>query len=126
MDEQDFKKTLTEEEYHVLREAGTEAPFSGEYVDLKADGMYHCRACNTPLFMSDDKYDSGSGWPSFTKAVKDSAVIFSEDSAHGMRRIEARCAHCGSHLGHVFPDGPKEKGGQRFCINSLSLTFKEK
>ncbi len=112
--------------YHIAREGGTERPFSGRYVDEKKDGMYHCAVCGAPLFSSDTKFDSGTGWPSFTDpAIKD-AVTLHEDTALGVRRTEVRCAQCGVHLGHVFPDGPM-KGAKicdRYCINSASLELK--
>ena len=128
--EEEWQKELDPEAYRVMREKGTEAPWSGEYVDLKADGFYHCRACGAQLFSSDDKFDSGTGWPSFTKPVE-GAVGLRPDDSHGMHRTETYCVHCGGHLGHVFDDGPKEKdgkpvSGQRFCINSCSLDFEEK
>jgi len=118
-------KHLTPDQYNVLREKGTEAPFSGEYVDLKEDGAFHCVGCGAKLFESDAKFDSGTGWPSFTNAIPD-AVIFEKDTSHGMRRTEVTCAKCGGHLGHIFDDGPEDKGGKRYCINSCVLDFKEK
>lgn len=118
-----WRARLTPEEYHVLRESGTEAPFTGEYVDNHADGTYRCRACGTVLFSSETKFDSGSGWPSFTDPMVAEHVGLREDMSHGMHRIEAFCTNCGSHLGHVFDDGPQDKGGKRYCINSLSLNF---
>ena len=122
----DFKEKLTPEQYHVLREAGTEPPFTGKYVEEKADGMYHCAACGQALFSSDTKFDSGSGWPSFTEPAVAEHVILEEDTSLGMTRTEVKCANCKSHLGHVFDDGPADKGGQRFCINSLALDLEEK
>jgi peptide-methionine (R)-S-oxide reductase len=119
--EQEWRARLTPEQYRILREAGTERAFTGEYVDTEDDGTYRCAACGNVLFKSDVKYHSGSGWPSFTEAVSPEAVILHEDRAHGMVRTEVRCARCGSHLGHVFDDGPREAGGQRWCINSASL-----
>jgi peptide-methionine (R)-S-oxide reductase len=116
-----FRSKLTPEQYDVLRKAGTERPFSGEYVYAKDSGMYHCAACDAELFSSDAKFDSGTGWPSFTEPATAAAVEVREDRAHGMLRTEVTCKRCGSHLGHVFPDGPKEAGGMRYCINSLSL-----
>lgn len=122
--EEEWKNDLTPEQYRILREKGTEAPFSGAYTDNKETGMYHCAACGAPLFSSDTKFDSGSGWPSFTDPVIAEAIETREDTSHGMHRIEVVCKQCGGHLGHVFEDGPKEKGGKRFCINSCSLDFK--
>jgi len=126
MNEEDFKKKLTPEEYAVLREGETEAPFTGEYVDMHEDGMFHCKACGQALFSSDAKFDSGSGWPSFTDPVNAEHVDLIPDDSAGMVRTEVRCKNCGSHLGHVFEDGPAAKGGKRFCINSCALDFKEK
>jgi peptide-methionine (R)-S-oxide reductase len=123
MEEKD--KHLTREQYKVLREKGTEAPFSGEYLDLKEDGMFRCVGCGAKLFESGTKFDSGTGWPSFTDAIE-GAVNFEKDMTHGMSRTEVTCSKCGGHLGHVFEDGPEDKGGKRFCINSCSLNFEEK
>lgn len=122
--DQDWKKILTQEQYRVLREKGTETPFSGKYVHMKEDGMYLCAACNTPLFSSDTKFDSGTGWPSFYDVVKQGNVRLQNDPSHGMNRIEAVCTTCGGHLGHVFNDGPRDKTGKRYCINSAALNFK--
>ncbi|HSH22110.1 MAG TPA: peptide-methionine (R)-S-oxide reductase MsrB, partial [Candidatus Caenarcaniphilales bacterium] len=116
----DWRAELPPERYHVLRQAGTEPPFTGKYNFSKETGMYRCGACNAPLFSSDAKYDSGSGWPSFTEPAVAEAVELREDSSHGMIRTEVLCARCGSHLGHVFPDGPGP-AGERYCINSLAL-----
>ena len=123
--EHEIKKMLTPEEYAVLRGKGTEAPFSGEYVHEKADGTYECKVCGNPLFSSDAKFDSGTGWPSFDKALP-GGVETHVDSSHGMMRTEITCARCGSHLGHVFDDGPKETTGKRYCINSVCLDLEEK
>jgi peptide-methionine (R)-S-oxide reductase len=112
---------LTPEQYHVLRQKGTERPFSGEYWDAKAEGRYVCAACGSQLFESGTKFDSGCGWPSFYDALP-GTVEMTEDLSHGMRRVEVTCANCGGHLGHVFPDGPKPTG-DRYCINSLSMKF---
>lgn len=112
--------------YQVARKGGTEAPFSGEYVHEKTPGMYHCAVCGAPLFSSDAKFDSSSGWPSFTDPAFKEAVTLHEDDSHGMRRTEVRCRNCDAHLGHVFPDGPKKDGKtcDRYCINSVSLELK--
>jgi peptide-methionine (R)-S-oxide reductase len=118
--ESQWKEKLTEEQYKVLREKGTEAPFSGEYVHEKAKGMYKCSACGNPLFASDAKFDSGTGWPSFDQALP-GAVAFHDDRSHGMGRTEVVCARCSSHLGHVFDDGPKTTTGKRYCMNSVCL-----
>jgi peptide-methionine (R)-S-oxide reductase len=115
-------KQLTDAEYDVLRRGATDAPFRNRYVDNHADGMYHCRACDAPLFASRDKFDSGSGWPSFTCPVQQGAVRVKTDTSHGMVRTEVLCAKCGAHQGHVFDDGPGPDG-LRFCINSSSLQF---
>jgi peptide-methionine (R)-S-oxide reductase len=121
-DSDPYRKTLTEDQYAVCRQAATEAPFSGKYWNHKAKGCYRCVACDAALFDSGDKYDSGCGWPSFLQPVASDAVTEHEDLSHGMRRIEVRCAGCQSHLGHVFPDGPAPTG-LRYCINSLALNF---
>ncbi|HEY0010669.1 MAG TPA: peptide-methionine (R)-S-oxide reductase MsrB [Candidatus Paceibacterota bacterium] len=123
--ERELKERLSPEAYHVLREGGTEAPFSGAYVDNHEDGTYRCHACSTVLFSSSAKFDSGSGWPSFTDPAVAENVGTREDESHGMRRTEAYCKNCGSHLGHVFTDGPKDRGGLRYCINSICLNFEK-
>jgi peptide-methionine (R)-S-oxide reductase len=119
MNEEELKKKLTPEQYHVLREKGTEAPFSGALLHETRDGMYRCTVCGNPLFASDTKFDSGTGWPSFDQAIPGSTKIVSDDS-HGLQRDEVVCAQCGSHLGHVFADGPTQTGN-RYCINSVCL-----
>jgi peptide-methionine (S)-S-oxide reductase len=124
--EEEWRARLTSEQYHVLREAGTERAFTGEYVDTDDDGIYRCAACGNELFDSRTKYHSGSGWPSFTEAVAPDAVELIEDRSHGMIRTEVRCARCHSHLGHVFPDGPMDAGGQRFCMNSVALDLEHR
>ena len=124
LSESEWRTRLTPEQFHVLREKGTERAFTGALVNNHADGMYHCAACNAPLFKSETKFDSGSGWPSFFEPASPNAVELHEDSSHGMRRVEVTCATCGSHLGHVFPDGPNPTG-ERYCINSASLDFEK-
>jgi peptide-methionine (R)-S-oxide reductase len=121
--EQEWREQLTPEQYHVLREHGTEAPFSGTYVHTKADGTYCCAACGAELFSSDTKFDSGTGWPSFTEPVNQENVLLREDRSFFMKRTEVLCKACGSHLGHVFDDGPGPTG-QRWCINSVSLELR--
>ena len=123
--ETEWRSLLTPMEFAVLREAATERPWSGEYVSTHAEGTYHCRACDAPLFRSQAKYDSHCGWPSFYEPAEGDAVTLHSDTSHGMVRTEVRCAACGSHLGHVFDDGPREHGGQRYCINSVSLKLDE-
>jgi peptide-methionine (R)-S-oxide reductase len=119
MDEADWKKKLTPEQYRVLREGGTERPFTGQYWDNHDQGRFACAACGTMLFSSDAKFDSGTGWPSFDQALPGS-VSYKSDRTHGMVRTEVTCATCGSHLGHVFDDGP-DSTGKRYCINSVCL-----
>jgi len=122
--EEEWRKILTPDQYRILREKGTETPFTGEFVENHANGMYTCAACGTSLFSSDTKFESGSGWPSFYDVAEKGNVEVHEDNAHGMRRVEVVCATCGGHLGHVFEDGPRDKTGQRYCINSSALQFK--
>ena len=120
--EAEWRELLTPEQFHVMRESGTERAFTGALLNNHDDGIYHCAACNAPLFASDKKFESGSGWPSFWLPISPDAIEAHEDVSHGMRRIEVKCATCGAHLGHVFPDGPKPTG-MRYCINSASLGF---
>jgi peptide-methionine (R)-S-oxide reductase len=117
-----WREKLSPEQYHVTRQKGTERPFTGVYNDHKAKGTYRCVACDQPLFSSETKFSSGTGWPSFWDAVDEANVELKQDLSHGMRRVEVLCSRCGAHLGHVFPDGPQPTG-QRYCINSLSLDF---
>jgi peptide-methionine (R)-S-oxide reductase len=124
LSEEELKKKLTPEQYKVLREKGTEMPFSGKFLQEKRSGSYKCVVCGNPLFASDTKFDSGTGWPSFDQALPGS-VKLERDATHGMERTEVTCAQCGSHLGHVFDDGPTETTGKRYCMNSVCLDFEE-
>lgn len=121
-----WKEKLSPEEYQVVRLKGTERPFSGKLYYNHEQGVYECVACGQPLFLSDNKYDSGCGWPSFDDPVNMKSVEFHEDNSHFMHRIEVTCSNCGAHLGHVFDDGPRDTTGKRYCINSVSLKFRSK
>jgi peptide-methionine (R)-S-oxide reductase len=120
----EWRELLTPEQFHVMREKGTERPFTGALVNNHDDGIYRCGACQAPLFKSETKFESGSGWPSFFQPISPDAVETHEDGSFGMRRVEAVCGTCGAHLGHIFPDGPKPTG-ERYCINSASLAFEK-
>lgn len=126
LNDDELKKKLTPEQYAVLREGGTETPGSGALLHNKETGMYSCAACGQEIFSSEHKFDSGSGWPSFYEVKNNKAVKLVEDTSLGMRRVEVRCANCGSHLGHVFNDAPQTPTGMRFCINSVALDFHPK
>lgn len=120
--DQYWKQRLTEEEFRICRQQGTEAPYSGKLLNNKKTGLYHCTCCRIALFASDNKYDSGCGWPSFDAPINKDAITYLHDFSHGMQRVEIRCANCNSHLGHVFEDGPQTTG-ERYCVNSVSLRF---
>jgi peptide-methionine (R)-S-oxide reductase len=125
INDKEYKNKLPPELYKVAREKGTEAPFRGKYTDTEDEGMYKCAVCGEDLFSSETKFHSGSGWPSFTEAIP-GAVEFHNDDQGGMHRIEVTCSKCGSHLGHIFDDGPEDKGGKRYCINSVCLNLDKK
>jgi peptide-methionine (R)-S-oxide reductase len=123
--EEEWRRELTPEQYHVMREKGTERPFSGEYNRTKDEGTYVCASCGNPLFSSDTKYESGSGWPSFYRPLSEESVATERDGTHFMQRTEVLCSRCGGHLGHVFDDGPQPTG-QRYCMNSVALKLQKK
>ncbi|WP_420578573.1 peptide-methionine (R)-S-oxide reductase MsrB [Ekhidna sp.] len=123
--DEEWKKELTGEQFYVLREKGTERPWTGALLENKETGVYECAACGNALYSSETKYDSGSGWPSFYDPISANAVEFEKDRSFGMVRTEVKCGKCGSHLGHIFPDGP-QPSGQRYCMNSAALNFKKK
>ena len=126
LSEEEWKKKLSNFEYYVLREKGTERPFTGKYWKNKEKGVYKCKGCGIELFSSETKFDSGCGWPSFYDALEKDKIIEKTDTTHGMIRTEVLCKNCGGHLGHVFNDGPRNKTGLRYCINSVSLDFEKK
>ena len=123
--EEEWKESLTPEEFYVCRKKGTERPFTGKYNDFKGNGIFICKCCGNPLFDSSSKFDSGTGWPSFFKPIEPNSLEEHKDTSHGMIRTEVTCAKCDAHLGHLFPDGPKPTG-LRYCINSICLEFKER
>ena len=125
MSEEEWKKKLTKEQYKVLRKKGTEPPFTGKYVNNHEKGIYKCAGCGAPIFSSDTKFNSGTGWPSFYEPIEKSNIKEEVDKSYGMTRTEVLCRKCGGHLGHIFEDAPQTPTGQRYCINSLSLNFKK-
>ena len=124
--DQQWREELSADEYRILRQKGTEAAFTGAYWDNHDDGVYRCKGCGTELFSSEDKFDSGCGWPSFSLPADETVIDEHRDLSHGMVRTEVTCHNCGGHLGHVFPDGPRAKGGLRYCINSASISLDKK
>ncbi len=124
--EADWRERLTDSEYFVLREKGTERPFTGIHNDMSEQGIYRCKGCGAKLFDSNNKFDAGCGWPSFDSTIDESAIDEHLDTSHGMRRVEVTCSNCGGHLGHVFPDGPRETTGLRYCINSVAIDLEPK
>ncbi len=122
--EQQWRQELGDDAFYVCRQQGTEPPFSGKLLHNKDTGLYHCTCCQAPLFSSQNKYDSGCGWPSFDAPINSDAIRYLQDNSHGMQRVEIRCQRCDSHLGHVFEDGPKTTG-ERYCVNSISLIFEK-
>jgi peptide-methionine (R)-S-oxide reductase len=126
LSDNEWKKKLSKEEYKVLREKGTEKAFSGEYWDCEDEGTYVCAACGQPLFSSETKFKSGTGWPSFTDPVDSENVAYKDDVGFFTKRTEVHCSNCGGHLGHLFNDGPKNAGGKRYCVNSIALKLKKK
>ena len=124
--EAEWKAELSDLAYYVLRQKGTERPFAGEYTDTETEGTYACGACHFELFTSEHKFHSGCGWPSFWGELESATIEHKKDSTHGMARTELLCSNCGSHLGHIFNDGPRDKGGMRYCINSVSMVFTAK
>ena len=123
--DEEWKKRLSDEEFYVTRQKGTERPFSGKYYYLDEEGIYKCICCGNPLFRSDTKFDAGCGWPSYYEPISKESVVYETDTSHGMKRTEVKCARCDAHLGHVFEDGP-EPTGLRYCINSVSIDFENK
>ncbi|ART64111.1 peptide-methionine (R)-S-oxide reductase MsrB [Kushneria marisflavi] len=121
--DREWREQLTDEQYRVTRQAGTERPYTGDYQVESLQGIYHCICCNAPLFENEHKFESHCGWPSFDRPLADAALEEHTDESHGMRRIEVTCRRCDAHLGHVFPDGPRDTTGLRYCINSVAMTF---
>ena len=124
--DEEWKAKLSPEQFEITRRQGTERAFTGKYWDCHDPGVYNCVCCGAELFDAGDKFDSGSGWPSFVTPVDPDKVETTEDESHGMRRVEVHCKECGAHLGHIFPDGPRDRGGLRYCINSASLDLKKR